>query len=73
MVSASGRPEEDTSLVPGFGCSGVFGAACGFWVCVRALGWFDRLSFLPRAGFWVWGRSGFPFGGCGSLGVRPDP
>ena len=25
MVSASGRPEEDTSLVSGFGCFGVFG------------------------------------------------
>ena len=65
MVSASGRPEDGTSLVPGFGCSGGVFGACGFVVCVRALGWFGRLSFLLCAGFWVWGRSGFPFGGWG--------
>ena len=29
MASASGRPEEDASLVPGFGCSGVFGGPAG--------------------------------------------
>ena len=53
MVSASGRPEEDTSLVPGFGCSGVFGGACGFLVCVRASGWFDTVVVPPLC--WVLG------------------
>ena len=30
MVSTSGRPEGDTALVSGFGCSGVFGGC--LWV-----------------------------------------
>ena len=52
MVSASGCPEDDTSLVPGFGCSGVFGGACGFWVCVRALRWSDSgCQSSPVLGF----------------------
>ena len=54
MASASGRPEEDASLVPGFGCSGVFGWACGLLVRVRALGWSDsgcQSSLVLGSGF----------------------
>ena len=52
MVSASGRPEEDTSFVSGLGLFwGVFGA-CGFWVCVRALRWSDSgCQSSPVLGF----------------------
>ena len=52
MVSASGRPEEDTSFVSGLGLLwGVFGA-CGFWVCVRALRWSDSgCQSSPVLGF----------------------
>ena len=66
MVSASGRPEEDTSLVPGWGCSGVFGGACGLLVCVRALGWSDTVVGPPLC--WVLGlgaRRGFRLAGLG--------
>ena len=53
MVPDSGRPEDGTSLVPGFGCSGGVFGACGFVVCVRALGWSDSVVSPPLC--WVLG------------------
>ena len=64
MVSASGRPEEDTSFVSGLGLFwGVFGA-CGFWVCVRALRWSDSgCQSSPVLGFGFGAWRGFRLAG----------
>ena len=71
MVSTSGRPEGDTTLVSGFGCSGVFGGVLvGSWFVfgpwVGSAG--CRSSFV--LGFGFGGRSGFPFGGLRFLGAK---
>ena len=59
MVSTSGRPEGDTTLVSGFGCSGVFGwVLAGSWFVFGPWDGLTRLSVLPCAGFWVWGPGG---------------
>ena len=71
MVSTSGRPEGDTTLVSGFGCSGVFGGACGFVVCVRALGWSDSVVSPPLC--WVLGLGGLARFPPGRLVGGPDP
>ena len=72
MVSTSGRPEGDTTLVSGFGCSGVFGGACGFVVCVRALGWSDSVVSPPLC--WVLGSGAWRgFRLAGWLAGGPDP
>ena len=68
IVSASGRPEGDTSHVPGFGCSGGVFGACGFVVCVRALGWSDSgCQSSPVLGSGFGGLAGFPPGWLAGL------
>ena len=64
MVPDSGRPEDGTSLVPGFGCSGGVFGACGFVVCVRALGWSDSgCQSSPVLGFGFGAWRGFRLAG----------